>query len=89
MIKVSATGMVVPLKTDLRFPIPGQWGHGDRIIQSCGGIMIKAIFFDIDGTILSHRIKDVPISTRQALCQLSDIHVDRVTLLRFERQCVL
>ena len=52
MIKVSATGMVVPLKTDLRFPIPGQWGHGDRIIQSCGGIMIKAIFFDIDGTIL-------------------------------------
>ena len=40
--------------------------------------MIKAIFFDIDGTILSHRIKDVPISTRQALCQLSDIHVDRV-----------
>ena len=78
MIKVSATGMVVPLKTDLRFPMPGQWGHGDRIIQSCGGIMIKAIFFDIDGTILSHRIKDVPISTRQALCQLSDIHVDRV-----------
>ena len=44
MIKVSATGMVVPLKTDLRFPIPGQWGHGERIIQSCGGIMIKAIF---------------------------------------------
>lgn len=44
MIKVSATGMVVPLKTDLRFPIPGQWGYGDRIIQSCGGIMIKAIF---------------------------------------------
>ncbi|HCI28500.1 MAG TPA: hypothetical protein DFH99_13310 [Roseburia sp.] len=40
--------------------------------------MVKAIFFDIDGTILSHRIKDVPISTRQALCQLSDIHVDRV-----------
>lgn len=33
MIKVSTTGMVVPLKTDLRFPIPGQRGHGDRIIQ--------------------------------------------------------
>lgn len=60
------------------FRSSGQWGHGDRIIQSCGGIMVKAIFFDIDGTILSHRIKDVPISTRQALCQLSDIHVDRV-----------
>ena len=26
--------MVVSLKTDLRFPIPGQQGHGDRIIQS-------------------------------------------------------
>ena len=25
--------MVVSLKTDLRFPIPGQQGHGDRIIQ--------------------------------------------------------
>jgi len=24
---------VVPLKTDLRFPIPGQWGHGSRIIH--------------------------------------------------------
>ena len=27
------TGMVVSLKTDLRFPIPGQQGHGGRIIQ--------------------------------------------------------
>ncbi len=25
--------MVVSLKTDLRFPIPGQQGYGDRIIQ--------------------------------------------------------
>lgn len=25
--------MAVSLKTDLRFPISGQWGHGDRIIQ--------------------------------------------------------
>ena len=33
MIKVSTTGMAVSLKTDLRFPISGQWGHGDRIIQ--------------------------------------------------------
>lgn len=41
-------------------------------------LWLKLFFFDIDGTILSHRIKDVPISTRQALCQLSDIHVDRV-----------
>lgn len=35
MIKVSTTGMAVSLKTDLRFPISGQWGHGDRIIQIC------------------------------------------------------
>lgn len=40
--------------------------------------MIKAIFFDIDGTILSHRIKEVPMSTRQALSRLAEIHVDRV-----------
>ena len=25
--------MVVSLKMDLRFPISGQWGHGDRIIH--------------------------------------------------------
>lgn len=34
MIKVSTTGMAVSLKTDLRFPISGQWGHGDRIIHA-------------------------------------------------------
>ena len=28
------TGMVVSLKTDLRFPIPGQQGHGGRIDYS-------------------------------------------------------
>lgn len=28
--------MVVSLKTDLRFPIPGQQGYGDRIIQPFG-----------------------------------------------------
>ena len=33
MIKVSTTGMAVSLKMDLRFPIPGQQGHGGRIIQ--------------------------------------------------------
>lgn len=30
---VSTTGMVVSLKTDLRFPESGQQGHGARIIQ--------------------------------------------------------
>lgn len=34
MIKVSITGMVVSLKTDLRFPIPGQQGHEGRIIHA-------------------------------------------------------
>lgn len=33
IIKVSTTGMSVSLKADLRFPIFGQLGHGDRIIQ--------------------------------------------------------
>ena len=45
MIKVSTTGMAVSLKTDLRFPISGQWGHGDRIIQlplkvTCKNLMV-------------------------------------------------
>ena len=31
---------------------------------------IKAIFFDVDGTLLSHRLNDVPESTRRALRQL-------------------
>ena len=30
---VSTTGMVVSLKTDLRFPESGQQGHGAQIIQ--------------------------------------------------------
>ena len=34
MIKVSITGMMVSLITDLRFPSPGQQGHGARIIQT-------------------------------------------------------
>lgn len=40
MIKVSTTGMAVSLKTDLRFPISGQWGHGDRIIHTLVTILI-------------------------------------------------
>ena len=32
--------------------------------------MIKAIFFDVDGTLLSHKTKSVPSGTRQALAQL-------------------
>ena len=33
MTKVSTTGIVVSLKTDLRFPVTGQQGHGRRIIH--------------------------------------------------------
>ena len=48
MIKVSTTGMVVSLKTDLRFPIPGQQGHGGRIIHKSAftsSAIICATFF--------------------------------------------
>ncbi len=34
--------------------------------------MIKAIFFDIDGTLLSHQIGDVPASTKDAIRQLKE-----------------
>jgi len=34
--------------------------------------MIKAIFFDIDGTLLSHRTKQVPLSTKKALKLLKE-----------------
>ena len=49
MIKVSTTGMVVSLKTDLRFPIPGQQGHGGRIIH----------FFL--GTSVTYMLQEAPI----------------------------
>lgn len=32
--------------------------------------MIKAIFFDVDGTLLSHKQKKVPESTREAMFKL-------------------
>ena len=54
MIKVSTTGMVVSLKTDLRFPIPGQQGHGGRIIHgkapAQGEVLIKQeqLYRDLD-----------------------------------------
>ena len=44
MIKVSTTGMAVSLKTDLRFPISGQWGHGDRIIHSSSFFLVSKSF---------------------------------------------
>lgn len=38
---VSTTGMVVSLKTDLRFPESGQQGHGAQIIQA-GNVIERA-----------------------------------------------
>ena len=46
MIKVSTTGMVVPSKTNLRFPYTGQQGHGHRIIQDIY-TLLKDSFKDI------------------------------------------
>lgn len=40
--------------------------------------MIQAVFFDIDGTLLSHRSCAVPDSTRRALAKLGDSHIKRV-----------
>ena len=35
-------------------------------------IGIKAIFFDVDGTLVSHTINDIPAGTLQALEQLRE-----------------
>ena len=37
MLMVSSSGMPVSLKTDLRFPITGQQGHGSRNIHTGAG----------------------------------------------------
>ena len=34
--------------------------------------MIKAVFFDIDGTLLSHRTHQVPTSTKKAIQLLKE-----------------
>ena len=34
--------------------------------------MIKAAFFDIDGTLISHTLKDIPMSTKKAIQALKD-----------------
>lgn len=52
MIKVSITGMVVSLKTDLRFPIPGQQGHEGRIIHLLAEIYSFAgLFMSMSNTV--------------------------------------
>lgn len=40
--------------------------------------MIKAVFFDVDGTLISHTQNAVPESTRNALNQLSEKGIQRV-----------
>jgi len=45
---------------------------------------IKAVFFDVDGTLLSHVTKEVPASTRSSLKALrrkryQDFHFNRQT----------
>lgn len=40
--------------------------------------MVKVIFFDIDGTLISHTQKGVPESTRNALNQLAEKGIQRV-----------
>ena len=49
MIKVSTTGMAVSLITDLRFPTPGQQGHGRRIIHFSLEMNFSLLLFRIKG----------------------------------------
>ena len=56
MIKVSTTGMAVSLKTDLRFPISGQWGHGDRIIHLSKAFNLISRFSEDIDLILDWRV---------------------------------
>lgn len=44
----------------------------------CGGNMVKVVFFDVDGTLISHSQNAVPESTRTALNQLSEKGIQRV-----------
>ena len=49
--------------------------------------MIKAIFFDVDGTLLSHRTKQIPQDTKRVLRELQkkwnkNIYGDRQTFHR-------
>ena len=40
--------------------------------------MIKIVFFDVDGTLLSHKSKSVPNSCRKSLELLKKAKIDRV-----------
>ena len=62
MIKVSTTGMAVSLKTDLRFPISGQWGHGDRIIQESDNEMDERAVEAVKAAINKAKICKKPIA---------------------------
>ena len=44
----------------------------------CGGNMVKAVFFDVDGTLVSHTHHAVPESTRISLNKLHEGGIQRV-----------
>ena len=66
--------MAVSLKTDLRFPIPGQQGRGDRIIHSAR--TIRNIELEINPPCLENALRlaaylDVPV---ESLFKLDDTY---------------
>lgn len=83
MIKVSTSGIVVSLKTDLRFPIPGQQGHGHRIIHR-DTPQLCAIFRSLNPRLFKRRISRylviivtsfICIHTRSVYLQYKGIYV--------------
>ena len=48
MITVSTSGMAVSLKTDLRFPMPGQQGHESRNTQQMKNCNLEVIDYQKD-----------------------------------------
>ena len=56
--------MVVSLKTDLRFPIHGQQGHGGRIIQKISQKIVNEIFDEKTIIFTSHVDSDIQYADR-------------------------
>ena len=80
MIKVSSTGMVVSLKMDLRFPIPGQQGHGGRIIHLTNhpelDMSVRSMYTYIDKRLFTARNIDLK---RQAKFKPRKCHKTQIT----------
>ena len=75
MIKVSTTGMVVSLKTDLRFPIPGLQGHGGRIIQLGYGNGFNGKGHTVDGLLEEFQPLEDLVNAISSIKQMQDITV--------------